>query len=95
MEISKEEIVHLASLTRIAMTEAEIELMRAQMSNILDNISVLNEVSTDGIEPTSHSINVISVMRDDESADSMVHDEVLANEPLTESGFIRVRAVLE
>ena len=36
MEISKEEIVHLASLTRIAMTEAEIELMRDQMSNILE-----------------------------------------------------------
>ena len=95
MEISKEEIAHLASLTRIAMTEAEIELMRDQMSNILDSISVLKKVNTDGIEPTSHSINVISVMRDDESAASMVHDEVLANAPLTESGFIRVRAVLE
>ena len=95
MKISKEEIVHLASLTRIAMSEAEIELMRDQISNILDNISVLNKVNTDGIEPTSHSINRISVMRDDESAASMAYDEVLANAPLTESGFIRVRAVLE
>ena len=95
MKISNEEIVHLATLTRIAMTEVEIELMRDQMSNILDNVSVLNKVNTDGIEPTSHTININSVMRDDESDASMAHDQVLANAPLSEAGFIRVRAVLE
>ncbi len=58
-KITIDEVRHLALLTRINMTEDEIELMRGQMSDILDSIEVLNQVDTEGVEPTAHSTGVI------------------------------------
>ena len=94
-DITLEEVRHLALLTRINMTDHEIEEMRDQMSDILASIEVLSEVNTDGIEPTGHSVDVHSVMREDISNDSITLEDALANAPRQEDGFIRVRAVLE
>ena len=93
--ITSEEVSHLALLCRIAMTDEDVELMRDQMSNILENIDVLNQVDTTGVEPTGHSVDLVSVMRDDTIAPSTDRDDVLANAPRREGDFIRVRAVLE
>ena len=93
--ITIEEVRHLPLLTRINMSEEEIEQMRDQMSDILSSIEILSEVETDGIEPTGHSVDVHSVMREDISRDSIKLDEALANAPRQENSFIRVRAVLE
>ena len=94
-DITIEEVRHLALLTRINMTDHEIEEMRDQMSDILASIEVLSEVNTDDIEPTGHSVDVHSVMREDISSDSITLEDALANAPRQEDGFIRVRAVLE
>ena len=93
--ITSEEVSHLALLCRIAMTDDDVELMRDQMSNILENIDVLNQVDTTGVEPTGHSVDLVSVMREDTVVPSTDRDEVLANAPRREGDFIRVRAVLE
>ena len=93
--ITSEEVSHLALLCRIAMTDEDVELMRDQMSNILENIDVLNQVDTPGVEPTGHSVDLVSVMREDTVAPSTDRDDVLANAPRREGDFIRVRAVLE
>ena len=95
VRITSEEVSHLALLCRIAMTEDDVELMRDQMSNILENIDVLNQVDTTGVEPTGHSVDLVSVMRDDTVAPSTDREEVLSNAPRREGDFIRVRAVLE
>ena len=94
-QISSDEVRHLALLCRVAMSDDDVEVMRDQMSNILGNISILNEVDTEGVEPTGHSVDLVSVMRDDEVATSAERDDILANAPEREGGFIRVRAVLE
>ena len=94
-QISSDEVRHLALLCRVAMSDDDVELMRDQMSNILGNISILNEVDTEGVEPTGHSVDLVSVMREDEVAPSTVREEILANAPTREGDFIRVRAVLE
>ena len=94
-QISSDEVRHLALLCRVAMSDDDVELMRDQMSNILSNISILNEVDTEGVEPTGHSVDLVSVMRDDEVAASTDRDSILANAPEREGDFIRVRAVLE
>ena len=94
-EISSDEVRHLALLCRVAMSDDDVELMRDQMSNILGNISILNQVDTEGIEPTGHSVDLVSVMREDEVATSAERDDILANAPQREGDFIRVRAVLE
>ena len=93
--ITSEEVSHLALLCRIAMSDEDVELMRDQMSNILENIDVLNQVDTTGVEPTGHSVDLVSVMRDDTVSPSTDRDDVLANAPRREGDFIRVRAVLE
>ena len=77
------------------MTEDDVELMRDQMSNILENIDILNQVDTTGVEPTGHSVDLVSVMREDAVEPSADREEVLSNAPRRESDFIRVRAVLE
>ena len=95
IRITSEKVRHLSVLTRISMTDEEVEIMRDQMADILDSIEVLREVDTDGIEPTAHSVGLNSVMREDVSSDSISLDDALSNAPLIEGDFIRVRAVLE
>ncbi len=94
-DLSIEEIKQISVLTRIAMTEDELDLMRTQMSAILDSVAILNEVDTENVEPTGHSVDIKSVMRDDEKRDSLTQDETLLNAPQKEGSFIRIKAVLE
>ena len=93
--LTADEVRHLAVLARVGMTDAEIETMRDQMSNILENFDVLREVDTDSVEPTGHSVDVTSVMRDDVVAESSPREEALANAPRREDDFVRVKAVLD
>tara|TARA_B100001146_G_scaffold9908_1_gene8116 strand:+ start:178 stop:477 length:300 start_codon:yes stop_codon:yes gene_type:complete len=94
-DLSVEEIRQISVLTRIAMTEDELDVMRAQMSDILDSVAILNEVDTEDVEPTGHSVNLKSVMREDQRQDSLTQDETLLNAPHRDGSFIRIKAVLE
>ena len=93
--LSSDEVRQIAALARISMNDEEVEIMRGQMVNILNNIDVLNNVDTAGVEPTGHSVDVRSVMREDEPTESLRRDDVLLNAPSSEDSFIRVRSVLD
>ena len=93
--LSADEVRQIAALARISMSDEEVEIMRGQMVNILNNIDVLNNVDTVGVEPTGHSVDVRSVMREDEPTESLRRDDVLLNAPSSEDSFIRVRSVLD
>ena len=95
MKLSREEVLHIARLARLGLSEAEIDKMREQLSNILENFEILKQVDITGVPPTAQSIALQSVMRDDEVAPSLPSDEILANAPRREGDFFRVRAVLE
>ena len=95
MALSREEVLHIARLARVGVTEADVEQMREQLSNILENFDVLRQVDTEGVPPTGHAIAMQNVMRDDEIQPSTPRDEILANAPDREDDFVRVRAVLE
>lgn len=95
MRITSEEVRHIALLARVAMTTEEIERMRDQLSHILENFDALRQVDTEGVEPTGHSVEIDSVMREDEPRPSMPLQDVLANAPDREDDFVKVRAVLE
>ena len=95
MRLTIEEVRHLAVLARVRMTEEELERMRDQMSNILENFDVLSQVDTEGVEPTGPSVDLNTVMRKDEVAPSLPLKDVLDNAPSTEGDLFRVRAVLE
>ena len=66
-----------------------------QLSNILENFEVLQQVDTTDVPPTAQSIALQNVMRSDQAADSLPQSEVLANAPRREGDLFRVRAVLE
>lgn len=95
MALTREDVLHIARLARIALDEAEVERFRAQLSSILDHFEALAAVDTEGIEPTAHPLPLANVMREDVVEPSLPRDEVLANAPLVEDGYFRVRAVLE
>ena len=95
MRLSSEEVRHLALLVRLGLGDEEIDRFREQLSNILENFEVLQEVDTESVPPTSHSIALKNVLREDEPAPSLPSNEVLANAPSREEEYFKVRAVLE
>lgn len=95
MKLSREEVKHLALLARLGLSEAELERFGEQLSNILDNFEILQEVDTANVPPTSHSIALENVLREDEAIPSLPVEEVLSNAPESEENQFKVRAVLE
>ncbi len=95
MKLSREEVLHIALLARLGLTEADVDKFREQLSNILENFEVLQQVDTSGVPPTAQSIALQNVVSDDETAPSLSQSRVLANAPQREGNFFRVRAVLE
>ena len=95
MKLSREEVLHIALLARLGLTETEVERLREQLSNILENFEALQQVDTSGVPPTAQSITLQNVMKDDKASSSLPEAEILANAPRREENFFRVRAVLE
>lgn len=95
MKLSREEVEHIAVLARIGFKEAELEKFREQLSNILENFEILQQVDTSDVTPTAYTIALENVLREDDVIPSLSDGEVLANAPDTEEGYFRIRAVLE
>ena len=95
MPISRAEVVHIAALARIGITEEDIDLYAGQLSDIIDQFEILNELDTSGVEPTGHAGELRGVMRDDTPADSLSPDAALSNAPRRDGEFFRVKAVLD
>ena len=93
--LTTEEVRHIALLARVGMTDDEIELMRDQLSDILAQFEALSGVDTGDLEPTGHSVDLLSVMREDVTRPSFEREDALANAPNREGELIRVKAVLE
>ena len=93
--ISREDVVHVARLARLALTDAELETMREQLNAILAHIDALKAVDTRGIEPTSHAVPQFNVMRDDEPAPCLPSEAMLANAPDRSGDFFRVPRIIE
>ena len=93
--ISREDVEHVARLARLALSEAEIERMREQLSGILAYIDKLRALDTAGVEPTSHAVPVVNVMREDETRPGLPQDVVLAGAPDPSDAFFRVPRIIE
>jgi len=93
--ISREDVVHVARLARLALPDAELETMREQLNAILAHIDALKAVDTRGIEPTSHAVPQFNVMRDDEPRPCISAEEMLANAPDRAGEFFRVPRIIE
>lgn len=94
-KISREEVLHVARLARVGVSDEDVEKMTQQLSNILENFTALQQLDTEGVPPTAQSIPLVNVIKPDEVRPSLPQDDVLKNAPQREGEFIRIRAVLE
>lgn len=95
MKLSREEVLHIARLARVGLTEEEIDRFSEQLSNILENFEILQQVDTEGVPPTAQAVELQNVMREDEVRPSCPPDDILANAPRREADYFKIRAVLE
>ena len=95
MALTREEVLHIAHLARVALSDEDVAKFKEQLSDILTHFETLQALDTEGVEPTSHPLPLESVMRADQVRPSLSREDVLANAPLAEDGLFRVRAVLE
>jgi len=95
MKITKEQIQHIAVLSRLNLSEEEKDLFGSQLSSILDYVDQLNELDTRETEPTSHVLSLSNVMRDDVLTSSLPGEEALKNAPSRSENFYRVPRIIE
>lgn len=95
MKLSREEVVHIALLARLGLTGEEVKRFGEQLSDILENFEILQQVDTSDISPTAQSTALQNVTRTDEAEASLPQSDILANAPSQDEDCFRVRAVLE
>jgi aspartyl-tRNA(Asn)/glutamyl-tRNA(Gln) amidotransferase subunit C len=95
MSVDAATVRKIASLARIATSDAEVEAMVPELNNILGWVEQLGEVDTAGVEPMTAVIPNRLRLRDDVVTDGAIRDQVLANAPQAEHGFFAVPKVIE
>jgi len=95
MKLSREEVLHISTLCRMSMSDAELKIFQEQISNILENFEILKEVDTTDVPPTAYPIHMENIIREDKTAPCLPQSDILANAPHQEEGYFRVKAVLD
>ncbi|MBW1742250.1 MAG: Asp-tRNA(Asn)/Glu-tRNA(Gln) amidotransferase subunit GatC [Deltaproteobacteria bacterium] len=94
MKITKDEVMHIAKLSRLNLDENAVELYTKQLGDILAYMETLNGVDTENVSPTSHATFKDSAFREDEVKASISPEEALANAPKSEDGSFVVPKVI-
>ncbi len=94
-EITREEVAHLARLSRLALDDHELDGLAAQLDVILGAVARVGQVAAADIPPTSHSVPLTNVLRPDLVTPSIDRDAVLAAAPAVEDGRFRVPRILD
>jgi len=92
--ITRDEVVHVARLARLELSDAEIDEFTDQLGDILDHAADIEALDVADIEPTSHPVPMVNVLRPDELQPSLDRDEVLLEAPAAEAGQFRVPPIL-
>ncbi len=93
MAISREDVLQVARLARLALTEDEVERLGAQLGAILEAVGKVSELDLEGVEPTSHPLELVNVWGQDEPRASLEPEEALSNAPERSGNFFRVPPV--
>ena len=94
MSITRDEVAHLARLSRLALTDDELDHFAGQLDVIIGAVARVQEVAAAGIPPTTHAAQLVNVMRDDIVVPQLPADVVLAEAPAAEVGKFRVPRIL-
>ena len=88
--IEREQVLRVAKLARLKLSDDEVERMASELSGILEHVEKISELDLEGVEPTTHVIELQNVLRPDKSRPSWSRDEVLERAPDPASGSFRV-----
>jgi aspartyl-tRNA(Asn)/glutamyl-tRNA(Gln) amidotransferase subunit C len=95
MSLTRDEVLHVAKLARVGLSEADVTKFQQQLSQILEHFEVLQRFDTADVAPTTHTLPLQNVMAEDVPIPSLAPEEVLANAPASQDGLLKVRAVLD
>jgi aspartyl-tRNA(Asn)/glutamyl-tRNA(Gln) amidotransferase subunit C len=95
MRLTRDQVLHVAELAKLKLTDVEVDLFQEQLSAILEYARRLDELETESILPTAGVLPLRNVMRPDQARPSYPRQAMLGNAPETEDGFVRVKAVLD
>ena len=95
MKLNRQDIEHVALLSRLELSENDLDKYTEQLDAILEYIDVLNQVDTSGVEPMAHVLELRNVMRPDVVQPSLSQAEALSNAPEPENGFFKVPKIVE
>jgi aspartyl-tRNA(Asn)/glutamyl-tRNA(Gln) amidotransferase subunit C len=84
--LERAEVLHVARLARLELTDGEVDRMAAELSHVLDHIEKIGELDLDGVPPTSHVVDVVNALRADEPLPCLTHEEALASAPAPLAG---------
>lgn len=84
--IDREQVLHVARLARLELSDAEVDRAAVDLNKVLDHIESISELDLDGVEPTSHVVDVDSALRSDEVRPSLPHEVALAQAPAVQDG---------
>jgi aspartyl-tRNA(Asn)/glutamyl-tRNA(Gln) amidotransferase subunit C len=90
MPITRTDVLHVASLAHLALTDEEVERLGEELGAILAAVGKVAELDLTGVEPTSHPLDVVNVWAEDVPRPSLALDDVFANAPEREDDFFRV-----
>jgi aspartyl-tRNA(Asn)/glutamyl-tRNA(Gln) amidotransferase subunit C len=90
MAISRDEVLHVARLARLDLTEDEVERLGAQLDAILEAVGKVSELDLSDVPPTSHPLDLVNVLREDEPRPSLPVETALANAQETDADHVRV-----
>jgi aspartyl-tRNA(Asn)/glutamyl-tRNA(Gln) amidotransferase subunit C len=93
--IGQADVEHVARLARLHLSDEELDRMRVQLDAILAYIDKLTALDVQGVEPTSHAVPLVNVMRSDEVTACLPQSEALANAPDPAGDFFRVPRIIE
>jgi aspartyl-tRNA(Asn)/glutamyl-tRNA(Gln) amidotransferase subunit C len=90
MAISREDVLHVAALARLDLTEEEVVRLEEQLNAILEAVSKVSELDLSDVPPTSHPLDVVNVFGADDPRPSLPLDDVFGNAPMHEDNLFRV-----
>jgi aspartyl-tRNA(Asn)/glutamyl-tRNA(Gln) amidotransferase subunit C len=88
--IDRDQVLHVAKLARLELSNDEVDQMATELSGILEHVDRISELDLEGVEPTSHVVELENVLRADEPTPSLERDAALANAPDPADGAFRV-----
>ena len=92
--LTRDEVAHLAHLSRLAVTDEELDLFAGQLGAVLDAVAQVGRANVADVPPTTHAVPMTNVFREDVARPSLPRDSVLAGAPAAEDGRIRVPRIL-